>query len=528
VSAAGKAPAAVAVANGHVIALGADRAEVERAAPPDAEVFEFSGACILPGLWDTHVHVERVGLLRAGCLLYDAKSIAEMAEKLADFAAANPDAPVIYGRAGCLHPAVLAEGRLPTAGDLDEAVPDRPLVIYDVNKTVANSAGLAAAGVTRDTPDPAGGRIERNEAGEPVGVCWFRGGQGLFSEILPFRPNYGPDEFAEHFAAGCRTLAARGITTVVEAYATGGQIGAIAKLDADLRLPCRTIVHPAAVRGDQFEDFMSGRFEFGQKLGPLSQVGPLKLLYDLFVMHRTARLSRPYEGQPENFGAYNTPPEELARRISIAMDRGFPVAVHVTGDQGLAEGVEAIAAELTARGSAAPAGNFMIHGYFAPAGLPEKMAGLGVGLAAQPVFHYAWADQVEEFVGAARVEDFYPYDRYLGAGVVVGGGSDAPVADFDPFVGMYAATARRSASGRVWGPEHAVDMETALSLYTDKAAELFPWSGLSGKLEPGEPADFVVLDRDPREVPAEEVRSVRVLATYVAGREVYRAGGEAS
>ncbi len=518
-----KAPAAVAVANGRVIALGADRQAAARSAPPEAEVLDFPGACVLPGLWDTHVHVERVGQLRGGCLLYDARSIAEIVKRLSAFASARPEQAVIYGRAGCLHPAVLAEGRLPSARDLDEAVPDRPLVIYDVNKTVANSAALAAVGVGRETPDPEGGHIDRDESGEPTGVCWFRGGQ-LFSELLPFRPNYGPEEFAENFAAGCRTLASRGITTVVQAYATGAQIGAIAKLDAGGELPCRTIVHPAAVRGEQFEDFMSGGFEFGQKLGPLSRVGPLKLLYDLFVMHRTARLRRPYEGQPDNLGAYNTPPEELARRISMAMDRGFPVAMHATGGAGLAEGVEAIAAALAARGSAAPAGNFMIHGYFAPEGVPERMAELGVGLAAQSVFHYAWADQVEEFVGTARVEDFYPYDRYLGAGVVVAGGSDAPIADFNPFVGMYAATTRRSASGRVWGPEHAVDIETALSLYTDVAAKLFPWSGLSGKLEPGEPADFVVLDRDPRSAPVEDIRSTKVLATYVAGREVYRAG----
>ncbi|MHC4914331.1 MAG: amidohydrolase family protein, partial [Planctomycetota bacterium] len=190
---------------------------------------------------------------------------------------------------------------------------------------------------------------------------------------------------------------------------------------------------------------------------------------------------------------------------------------------GLDEAVAAIAAETKALGSSAPEGSFLIHGYFASPEAPQRMADLGLGLAAQPVFHYAWADQVEEFVGTERACDFYPYDRYLEAGVTVGGGSDAAVAWYDPFCGIYAATTRKSASGRVWGPEHGVNPETAVSFYTDAAAGLVPWTGLSGRLEPGEPADFVVLDRDPRRAEGAGILETKVLATYVAGREVYRA-----
>ncbi len=513
----------VAVHEGRIAALGSSAAEVRAVAPAGAEVHEFPGACVLPGFWDSHVHVERVGVVSRSCMLYQAGSVAEIQELLAAHAAEVPEREVICGRAGCLHPAMLAEGRLPDRRDLDEAVPDRPLVFHDVNKVFANSAALRGAGVTAETPDPVDGRIDRDGRGEPTGVCWFLGGQGLFNELIMLRPSYGPDEFGENFRDGCLALAAKGITTVVQAYATGEQIGAIGKLDAEGRLPCRTVVHPAAVSGGQFEDFMACPYEFGQQLGELSQVGPLKLLYDLFVMHRTARVSRHFEGQPENFGSYNTSPEELGTRVNAAMARGFPVAVHVTGDEGLDEAVEAIAGELKARGGSAPEGSFLIHGYFASRSAPQRMAELRLGLAAQPVFHYAWADQVEEFIGRERTCEFYPYDRYLAAGVTVAGGSDAPVAWFDPLCGIYAATTRKSASGKVWGEEHAVNPETAVSFFTDAAARLVPWSGLSGKLEPGEPADFVVLDRDPRAAGGGDVREIKVLATYVAGKEVYRA-----
>jgi predicted amidohydrolase YtcJ len=234
-------------------------------------------------------------------------------------------------------------------------------------------------------------------------------------------------------------------------------------------------------------------------------------------------VSQHYVGQPENFGAYNTTPEELVERIHGAMPRGYPVGVHITGDEGLDEAVEAIAAETKALGSSAPEGSFLIHGYFASPDAPKRMADLGLGLAAQPIFHYAWADQVEEFVGTERACDFYPYDRYLGAGVAVAGGSDAAVAYYAPLYGIYAATTRKSASGKVWGEQHAVSAETAVSFFTDAAARLVPWAGLSGRLDPGEPADFVVLDRDPRDAGAGDVREIEVLATYVAGKEVYRA-----
>ncbi len=514
---------AIAVLEGRVAALGANPEEVRVAAPDAAEVFDFPGAKLLPGFWDTHVHVERVGLVAEGCELYTAGSIAEIQEGLAGYAAANHDRDVIFGRAGCLHPAMLAEGRLPTRQDLDEAVGGRPVVFHDVDKAFANSSALKAAGITKGSPDPEGGRLDRDTGGEPNGVCWFRGGQGLFNKLIALRPTFGPEEYAENYRKGCLQLASKGITTVIQAYAKNDQIGAIGELDADGRLPCRSIVQPAGVRGNDYQEFLETPYEFGQQLGPLSHVGPFKLLYDLFIMHRSARVSQHYVGQPENFGGYNTTPEELVERIHGAMTRGFPVGVHITGDEGLDEAVAAIAAETKAFGSSAPEGSFLIHGYFASPDAPKRMADLGLGLAAQPIFHYAWADQVEEFVGNRRACDFYPYDRYLDAGVTVGGGSDAAVAWYDPLYGIYAATTRKSASGKVWGEEHAVDADTAVRFFTEDSARLVPWTGLSGKLEVGEPADFVVLDRDPRDGDAGDVRQIKVLATYVAGREVYRA-----
>lgn len=510
---------AVAFKHGQITALGADRAAVDAAAPPGSTILDFPHACVLPGFWDTHVHVAAVGGTALACRLYHARSIAEIVDRLAEHAARNPTRPVLAARAGNLDPAALADGRLPAANDLDAAEQDRPVVLSDVNKCIGNTAALAAAGLTAATPDPPGGALDRHQDGRPTGVAWFSGGKALLEAMLPL-PR--PEEFADRFAAGLECLAERGITTAVEAQATVGQIDAIRQLDAEGRLACRVVVQPAASTDDQLRAFEASTLTFGEPLGPRSCLGPAKLFFDRFVMHRSARMTQPYAGQPENLGDYFTPPDQLAARLRAVLDRGFPAAIHVTGDRGVAEALEACTIELGRRGAAAPAGSYLIHAYLPPPGAPARMAELGIGLAAQPPFLYHWADTLARFLGRERAERFYPFDEYLAAGVTVAGGSDGPITDPDPLLSLHALTARQSASGRAWGPEHALSMDRALELHTGSAARLVAWSGLRGDLAVGAPADLVVLDRDPRATPG-DVRSIRVLATFVGGRETYRA-----
>jgi predicted amidohydrolase YtcJ len=500
----------VAVKGGRIAALGAGPA------PPGAERLEFPRGCVCPGFWDTHLHVAMTGAAVAGPWLHDARSIREIVERLADHARQHPEAAVVVGRAANLDPATLAEGRLPTAADLDRAERHRPVLLADVNKCVGNTAALAAAGLTAATPDPAGGRLERGADGEATGVAWFAA-KGLLERLVP----PGRASFADRFAAGLDALAARGVVVAVEGSASLAEVEAIRRLDAEGRLACRVVVQPSASSEDAAAALAASGLEFGQELGPRSRVGPAKVFYDRFVMHRTARMSRPYEGEPEDTGGYFNDPAALRARLRAAMDDGFPVAVHVTGDAGMDELLDALGEELGRRGGAAPRGSFLIHGYFPPERGPERMAELGLGLAAQPAFLHRWADTLERFVGRERTEGFYPLARYLAAGVVVGAGSDSAIADFDPLLGLHAATTRRSASGRLWGAAHALTMEQALALYTDSAARLLGWSGLSGRLAVGEAADFVVLDRDPASTPPEQVRDIQVLATYVAGRRTW-------
>jgi len=509
----------IGVSDGRIAALGADRDTVGRQVQAGGEIHHFPGACVLPGFWDTHLHVASVGSVLGGCWLYGVRSIEEIVDRLAHLAAAHPEHEVITGQAGNLDPAALAEGRLPVATDLDRAVPDRPVVISDVNKRVGNTAALGCAGIGADTPEPEGGVIKRSADGEPTGVVWFGPGKALFSKVARRQRQA---DFPTHFIRALQAFAAKGITTVVDGYESPEEIETVRRLDAEGKLPCRVIAQPAATSEAQLDALLSSGLEFGQELGSMGRVGPVKLFYDQFVMHRTARMRVGYEGEPGNTGGYFLQPEAIAQRLSAVMDRGFPAGVHVTGDAGITELVDIFAAELGRRGSSAPRGSYLIHGYFPPPGVPERMAELGLGMAAQPPFLHHWADTLGRFVGRPRAEHFYPIDGVMAAGVTVAGGSDAPVADFDPLLGIHAMATRQSASGRVWGAEHALTVPQALGLYTESAAALFSWSGFPGRLAIGGPADFVVLDRDPTAVAQGAVRSIRVLATFVAGRETFR------
>mgnify|MGYP002345543673 CR=1 FL=1 len=494
----------MAVRGGRIAALGASAGEVRRAAPAGSEVLAFPDGFVRPGFWDTHLHIARTGAAALrGPLLYEARSVAEIVERLAEFAGRHPELPAVVARAGCLDGRVLAEGRLPETADLDRAESRRPVVIADVNKTIANGAALAAAGLA-----PGGGPLR------------FEAGRALHDRFVP---RGLPGAYAESFAAGTRLLASRGVTCAVDGGARVAAIEDVRRLDAEGRLGCRAILAPATSWDGDLEDFQASRHEFGEELGPLSRVGPAKLFYDLFVMHRSAAMYRPYPGEPGNRGRYKVEPEGLRLRLGLARERGFPVAVHVTGDRGAAEAAALIEEE----GFGAPGPlfgrSFLIHAYFPPPGLVEKVRDLGLGVAAQPVFLRHWAEGLEDLLGPERAADFNPLDEYLAAGVAVAAGSDAPICDPEPLAGVHAMVARRSLSGRVWGARHALSRAQALDLYSGSAARLFAWSGFPGGLEVGAPADLTVLDRDLETCADDEIPGARVLATYVAGRETYRA-----
>ena len=538
----GEEPAAraVAVADGRFIAVGEDE-EVLRTGGESTVVEDLGGATVLPGFIDSHVHPDAVGRVLSDADLYDVRSIAEILEKLwahARKVGGLIDEPgAVVGRADCLHPTSLLEGRLPTSKDLDRIATDRTVAITDVNKTIVNSFTLEQLGIADDASPPPGGLIGRDpESGRMDGTFYYAakamtplGAQNASGADVPLE---------DALVAAAEAMVAAGITSAVFPGAGVETIEALRGLAARGRLPLRvTVMPPISLLDDE------GALErAGLKCGAgtdMIRTGPLKIFYDRFLMHRTALMYEPFlmhtRGEPTpNLSASRGTPfmtetrtsKGLADIVRRAEAAGWAVAVHVTGDRGLDEVVEAITNAPDGLATRAPLAcpHHVIHAYFPTRRSLDRMAEAGIAAAVQPQFHRAWGETVREFVGEERAAGFMALRAYLEAGVTCGGGSDGPITHFRPGLGMHPAVTRLTAAGEVLGEEQALTAAEALRLYTLGSAGVTGEAAQKGSIRPGKLADMIVLERDPLLAAPDDLLDLRVARTIVGGRTVFDEG----
>ncbi|MBI3948830.1 MAG: amidohydrolase [Armatimonadetes bacterium] len=482
-------------------------------------ILDLGGRTVIPGLIDSHLHPVAAGRVLGDVDLYDAGSIDEVLARLSERAArTRRDCPVV-GRAACLDEDALAEGRLPTAADLDRVATNRPVIITDVNKTIVNTAVLRRMSLGPTTPDPRGGRIGRDaRTGEPDGIFLYAAkritpvpGQSSSGEELP------ADEALRRSLAAC---ARAGLTGVVDASAGLDAIRAWQAAQRRGELPLRATIMPAIALLEKPGDLDALGVAYGAREGHLT-IGPLKIFFDLFIMHKSALMRDAYEGDPENRGMATMSVAVLRRHMERAAARRWPVAVHTTGDQGIDLVSEALAESLAKSGPMSGPCH-LIHAYFPGERALARLQEWDVGVAAQPPFVAAWGASLPKLVGPARAERFLPLETLRRLGLRLGGGSDSPIIPFDPFFGIYAAVTRRTGAGSILGKAERVSREWALFLYTLGSASLLNEGDSRGSIEPGKLADLVVLDRDILAIPEEEIPRVRAVLTMVGGEIAYR------
>lgn len=502
---------AVAVRDGRILAVGSDR-EVEALVGPGTKKLDLGGAVVLPGLIDSHFHVVSVGHTTQAALLYDAWSIDEIVERLR--ASASDGSGPILGRGGNFHEASLAEGRLPTAGDLDRVSDERPVMITDVNKTIVNSVALRDIDLD-DVPE--GGEVFRDHAGRPLGVFLYAAKRmtPLAAQGAAIVADISPEDAIVH---GLESAARTGLTGVVNPGADVDGIASFRAVQEEGRLPIRASVMPRGVSPDVLReagvrpDLREGWLSFG----------PIKLAYDLWVMHKTALLYDPYVGESDNVGASRISAEELQRQVNVAFDAGWSVGVHTTGDRGIDVVASAIQRGFEEAGRP-PGRCHLIHVYF-PTEMAQDLAlRHDLAIAAQPTFIRTWGESVRAFVGEERARRFKPLRTLLDRGLTIGGGADSPVTWHDPWVGIYAAVTRRTEGGSVLGDEERISVEEALRCYTLGSAAILGEEDQRGSIEVGKLADLTVIDRDILTVDAEEIPGTVALRTIVGGEIVYEA-----
>ena len=502
---------AIAIKEGRIMAVGW-KPEVKRLIGPMTEVIDLQGRAVTPGLVNTHDHFLEHGI--ASAFIADirypkARSIKEIADKVREMAEATEKGRWLF--ANVWDEALLEEHRYPNRWDLDPVSPDHPVWIKRVFEMgVANSMALELAGITKDTPDPHLGWIDRDESGEPTGLLRGRA-RDLLSVAIP---EWTLRDRERAIKQACSDYLAQGFTTVIEPGLMAPQIEAYRSSHRKGELTVRTLIQVGFLHDREevqwaIDNYAVGGDDFLRIIG-------LKFAVDGGIGPRTALLYEPYEGMPDNTGVQLIPADTLREMTRMGHEAGFQIAIHAIGDRAIDITMDAY--EHAQKSSPRPDPRHQIvHCYFPSRVALEKIVELGVVVNTQTPFLYFLGDSFLEAIGPERCEKCMPVKTLTGRGIPVGISHDATVTPPLPPIGLYASVARRTIKGEVLGTEEAVTPQRALEMYTTMAARHCFMEDRVGSLEKGKYADIAVWDRNPLEAEAEELEALQVEMTLVEG-----------
>ena len=391
---------------------------------------------------------------------------------------------------------------------------------------MCNSKALEIAGVDRDTPQPVGGKIIKDEKGEPTGILQESPAYMLVSRHIP-----PPDleSTMEAIRLASKAFSEVGITSVIEAGIENLAIRAYQRVKEEGNLTVRVNM---MLRGrlrssdETVEEGMARISDFPMLTGygdDLLRFLGLKLLIDGGIGGRTALLRESYEGEPENFGIMTMPEEELQSLVDAGNLAGMMVGVHCAG--GRAMDIVMNAFEKTDKIRPIKGRRFsLIHAYQPNERIFEKCRELGVVVASQPSFLYYLGDSYYENVGPERSKWLKPHRAWIDSEVVVASGTDSPVTPYTPFPSLWASIARRTeVKGTLMGDEQRITREEAIRMYTISGAYHTFEECHKGSIEPGKLADMIVIDRDILACPEDDIKDTKVLRTILGGKTVYEA-----
>lgn len=508
---------AIAVKHGRILYVGTTAAVQSLVGPFTQKTIDAKGRRVVPGFYDSHLHLLGGGRSLAQVDLKDAADEAEFGKRLKAFDEKTPRDRWLLG-GNWDHDRAFA-GQLPTAAMLDKYVPNRPAFLrrYDGHMALANSAALKLAAIAKDTKDPPGGVIERLADGSPSGILKDNA-MDLLDKLIP-EPN--AEEIRESILAAAKACAANGITSAQDMdgsapvtrrtlFRTLQELDRDGKLDVrvDLRWPIAGASELAAlgVRANFGTDFV--------------RIGGVKGFMDGSLGSSTAMMFAPYDSNAKTSGVFVTEPAAMRGLIRTANDAGLSIAIHAIGDRSNAELLNLFAE------AGNPAKRFRIE--HAQHLRPEDYAKFKTGgvVASMQPYHVVddgrWA---EGRIGASRCRSSYAFRSLLDAGAVLAFGSDWPVASLDVFAGIDAAVNRRTLDGKHpngWFPEQRISVAEALRAYTYGSAYAAFQESDRGILKIGALADFAILSAD---ILAEGNRDLigkaKVDTTVVGGRIVF-------
>ena len=515
---------AMAVFGGRVVAVGSEQ-DVMAWRGPATQVVDAGGKRVVPGFNDAHVHILDGGQELAAVQLKDVTSADEFARRIGERAAHTPKGEWVTG--GTWDETKWQPAALPTRQIIDRTAPDVPVAVgrYDGHMLVANSLALKLAGITAATPDPAGGVIVRDASGAPTGALK----DAAMDLVMRAMPPLTHEQRRAIIERALRHAASIGVTSL-QAVSDGdlasdyADLGVLAELREQGRLTARVYAIPN-LAGVEDWGKLGLRHAFGDAF---LRVGALKSFADGSVGSRTAYFFQPFDDDPGNRGLLASEMQPLSKareRMQRADAAGLQLCTHAIGDAGIAAILD-LYASIAAQDGPRDRRWRIEHAQHMAAADFDRFATLGVIASVQPYHAIDDGRWVEGRIGHDRSSRTYAFRTFLEHGVRLALGTDWPVAPLDPMLTLYAATTRATLDGKNpggWFPEQKLTIAEALTAYTQGSAYAEFQETEKGRLRPGMLADFVLLSADVLAIPAEQLREVKVLKTWVGGRLVYEA-----
>ena len=512
---------AIAVKGDRILKVGSDK-EIKELSAPGCKTVDLNGKTVIPGLIDAHLHFISIGQSKRILNLVGTQNLQEIQKMVADKAAMLPKGKWIIGRGWDQND--WPEKKFPTRYDLDKVAADHPVLLTRVcgHANWANSKAIEMAKITKDTPDPAGGKIIRDlKTGEPTGV-FIDEAEGLINKIIP------PASYGQRKADALTAMKA-----CLAVGLTGGH-------DAGVGLETIKIYKELIDQGRfdfRIYAMISGEGEAAEeylKKGPTIGYGnnrltarSFKLFADGALGSRGAAFFQPYNDDPGNYGLITFEPEKVYMLIVRALKAGFQVNTHCIGIKGNSLFLDLYQKAL----KEVPTKDHRFRIEHAQVVKPSdfrRYARLGVIASMQPTHCTSDMYWAEDRVGPERVKGAYAWKSFLNSGVKIAGGSDAPVESENPFFGIYAAATRQDQKGWPkggWYPEQKLTREEALRIFTIDAAYAAFEEDIKGSLKEGKLADMVIIREDIMTVPADKIYKIKPVMTILGGKIVYGKGG---
>ena len=513
---------AIAITDGRITYVGSDD-DANQHIGSNTTVVDLGGRMILPAFQDIHIHPISGGIEASACDLNGLGGLAEYRSTIGEYVAANPDVPWILG--GGWSMAVFGPGGAPSRTILDELVPDRPVYLSsaDGHTGWANSRALQIAGVTRDTPDPVDGRIDRDpETGELIG--------SLQEGAMRLVTRHIPPTTLEGRMAGLRyarnMLHRYGITSITDASVGAEALEAYEALDQRGELNLRVITSlwwdregdesQIPILIEQREKYTKGNI----------RATTVKIMQDGVLENYTGAMLEPYLLGGGTRGIPMVEPEFLKQVVTLLDAEGFQVHFHAIGDGAIRQSLDAVEEALLENGALGHRHHISHLQVIHPDDI-ARFAELDVIANFQPLWA-AYDDYIKQLnipaIGEERTSWMYPIQSVKDTGGMVAFGSDWSVSTANPFYQMETAITRMDSNDysiEPFIPEEAINIETAIDAFTINAAFVNKHEDVTGSIETGKYADLIVLDQNLMDIDARAISDTQVLLTLFAGEPVH-------